>query len=587
MQKVLIIDPPTDNQNFGDVIDVDDELAATWVVNSNAMYVKNDKHAVQIKQELKDKIQWEIKKKLKEQKNKLKEKKNPTQAELLVKLSLSNVTEFFCDEHKIPYAAIQLNNHREVHSLSSSHFKHWLIKLYWEEYEKVPGAQPVKDALNLLGAKSIYDGDTKELSVRAAWHEGNLYVDLCNDTWQAVKINKEGWKVVDDYPILFKRFNHMKPIAPSKENVNLSRIFKFMPIKKEQRLLFQSYIPATLIADISMPMPNLYGPQGSGKSTIFKMLRMLFDPSILEFLTFPKDKTEFIQQLSHHYVAYYDNVSKLPQWMSDLLCRAVTGEGASKRMLYSDDDDIIYKFRRRVALNGINVSAQSPDLLDRSMLFGLERIAKEDRKEEKKLLAEWGKVVPGLQAEIFSILSEAIKIKEELQINYFPRMADFAAWGEAISIALNNPPNTFLNAYLANLDEQNIEAIEAHPVGIVMLEFLKLIESEGKDEWEGTPTSLLATLVSLAEDKKVDTKQRDWPKSANILTRCLNELKTNLREVNIDITTDIRDGQSRRICIKKLASQASQQTMQTTSKSDGNDGNDATSQTLSVEEENI
>ena len=64
----------------------------------------------------------------------------------------------------------------------------------------------------------------------------------------------------------------------------------------------------------------------------------------------------------HNYICYFDNVSEIKEWISDQLCRAVTGSGFSKRELYSDDDDIIYNFRRCIGFNGINLGATKADL---------------------------------------------------------------------------------------------------------------------------------------------------------------------------------------------------------------------------------
>jgi hypothetical protein len=87
------------------------------------------------------------------------------------------------------------------------------------------------------------------------------------------------------------------------------------------------------------------------------------DPSIVKTFAFPKHISEFIQQLSHSYVSYYDNISMLKDWVSDLLCRAVTGSGFSKRVLYTDDNDFIYSIKRCVRSNGINIGATKADLL--------------------------------------------------------------------------------------------------------------------------------------------------------------------------------------------------------------------------------
>ena len=77
----------------------------------------------------------------------------------------------------------------------------------------------------------------------------------------------------------------------------------------------------------------------------------------------------------------------LQSCQSDALWRACTGEGFSKRQIYADDDAFIYSFRRSVGLNGINIAVTRADLLGRSILIGLERIARKDRRAEEDLEA--------------------------------------------------------------------------------------------------------------------------------------------------------------------------------------------------------
>ena len=74
---------------------------------------------------------------------------------------------------------------------------------------------------------------------------------------------------------------------------------------------------------------------------------------------------ELVQVLSHSYVTFFDNISKISEVTSDQLCRVVTGSGFVKRSLYTNDDDVIYNMKRAVGYNGINVSAHKADLLDR------------------------------------------------------------------------------------------------------------------------------------------------------------------------------------------------------------------------------
>ena len=100
----------------------------------------------------------------------------------------------------------------------------------------------------------------------------------------------------------------------------------------------------------------LLGEQGGAKSTLQELVRSLVDPSILKNLTFPSNENEFVQQLSHNYIVNYDNVSAIQEWISNLLCRAITGSSLSKRALYTNDEDFYYSFMRKIGINGIDLA---------------------------------------------------------------------------------------------------------------------------------------------------------------------------------------------------------------------------------------
>jgi len=79
---------------------------------------------------------------------------------------------------------------------------------------------------------------------------------------------------------------------------------------------------------------------------------------------------------------------------------------------------------------------------------------------------------------------------------------------------------------------------------------------EDKDLSEGRPEELHGKLESQAEVLKVNPKAREWPKAPNALTNHLNEIKPNLQDVGILVTTGGRftkDGKrSRKVTIEKI-----------------------------------
>lgn len=460
------------------------------------------------------------------------ENKKKNQSDEAADMGIEHTT-LFHDQYKEPYAVIEVGSHKEIHAIKSKFFRRWFVKLIYDVNNKVPSLATCAAALKILEAKACFEGPRNELYNRVAWHNGALYYDLTNDKWEAVKIISGGWVVVAEPPILFRRYNHQQAQVMPEHNGDFNELLEFFNIKREDdKKLLQIYTPTCLIPDIPHPIPTFHGPQGSSKSTAAKVIRKLIDPSVVELLSFPKDYTELVQNLSHHYCSYFDNVGTLPKWLSDALCKACTGDGFSKRELYTDDDDIIYSFRRCAGLNAINIPGTAPDLLDRSMLCFFGRIEKKDRIPEKMFWKKFEEQRPYLLGAMFDVLSKAIDIKEGLNLKELPRMADFAEWSEAISQALGNKPGYFMDIYFRNIEIQNVEALQAHAIAPAIMHLM-----QDREKWEGTMAELLKTLEEAADVLKLNKIARSWPKAPNALSRRLKEVESNLKDIGITMTT--------------------------------------------------
>ena len=228
-------------------------------------------------------------------------------------------------------------------------------------------------------------------------------------------------------------------------------------------------------------------------------------------------------------------------------CRAVTGGGFETREFYTNADSVIFTFKHCVALNGVGVVAAKPDLLDRSLLFKMDR-ATGGRKDDGIILAEFNRLRPFILGDIFSVISAAMKIKPEIKIKELPRMADFALWGSAIAEVLGYGQEVFLAAYERNRNMQNEEVLQDSLVATVVRHFMQT-----RDIWKNTASQTLSALTELAIDLQMNPqKEKGWPTAANSLSRKLNELKTNLAEDGIKVDTEQKLGQSRAILLVKV-----------------------------------
>ncbi len=450
----------------------------------------------------------------------------------------------FHDEFKVPFIQFQVDNHKEYWPCKSNEVRMWLSMRFWQVHKKSAGNDAVSTALNTIQAMAKYQGKEYPLSNRVAFHDGDLYYSLSNKSWENVRITKDGWSIESESPILFRRYTHQAPQVHPTKGGGVEDIFRFINIKEEDhKRLFLVWKICSLIPGIPHPAMYLHGPQGAAKSTTSRLIKKIIDPSLVEVSEIPKDQNDLIMKLSHNWCLMFDNVSSIPPSLSDILCRAITGSGFSKRELYSDDSDVIYNFQRCISINGINLLALKPDLLERSILIGLERISKKTRKNEHDLMVEFERALPGILGGMMDVLSRAMSIRPTVNLDEAPRMADFAVWGYAIAEALGYGGDEFLECYDRNIDLQHEEVIGDSLVASFVVELM-----ERRSVWEGSATDLLN---EISTDPVYGLRGGELPKNPQSLSRMLNEIKTNLEECGIKI--ELVPGQKRRVIIKKVS----------------------------------
>ena len=448
------------------------------------------------------------------------------QSSKLVKLALQKA-ELFHDQ--TPYARIKTATDTRIYKCASRAFRRWLAQILHETEGKAANAAALADAINIIEALACFENPRYELHNRVARLDDAIWYDLSDERRRAIRVSPDGWEIVERPPILFVHYEHHKAQVEPVPGGEINQLFEVLPAVEEgSKLLLLTWLVGAFIPDIPHPVPVLHGPQGAGKSSTFRVLRRLIDPSILEVMSLPRDRNEFVQILNHHWLSPFDNVDILQPWQSDIMCRAVTGEGHSRRQLYTDDEDIIYSFKRCVGLNGINIAATRADLLDRSILIGLERIDSTQRREETDLDAAFQEARAQILGGILDTLSLAMKLKPTIELSNYPRMADFARWGCAIALALGFSAEEFLEAYNRNYQMQNNEVLDGHAVATTIVALM-----EGRTGWQGEPGELLTKLETMAESLKINTHSRSWPKQPNVLTRRINEVKTNLKEAGL------------------------------------------------------
>lgn len=196
--------------------------------------------------------------------------------------------KLFTSQDNEPYATISVNGHKENWALDSSNFREWLGRKFYLTYGNVVGEYGLKDALASLVGKAKYEGQKHEVSVRRAEYNGDLYLDLCNDNWQVVRITKDGWEVIFDCPVKFRRTAAMKALpSPLNEN-SLDELDKFLNIHGNDLILTKAWLMTTLQTEIPYPILVFSSQQKSGKSTSAMVMCELIDPNVAALVGKPK-----------------------------------------------------------------------------------------------------------------------------------------------------------------------------------------------------------------------------------------------------------------------------------------------------------
>ena len=450
------------------------------------------------------------------QMNEVNENNELNETERLVQIV--NGHDLFHDQHD--EACIFIKN--EVITIRSRRFKSFLSKQYYRAQNAVPRNEALKQAINTIEGMALHDGKKIDLHNRIALYNNFIWYDLGNG--QVVKITKSGWTILPS-PILFKRYSHQQKQPKPLKGGDPKKVFEFLNIAEEHELLVLVYIVSCFIPDIPHPIFHPHGSQGAGKTTSFKVIKRLCDPSTIETLITPRDMNILVQTIAHHHICLFDNLSKIPPWMSDILCIACTGGGFSKRQLYTDDEDIIYQVKRCIGINGINLLTSRADLMDRSILLPLKRIGQSQRKEEVELWRKLEKAKPGILGGIFDTLAKAKAKYPKVKLKRRPRMADFARWGCAIAEALGYKKEAFLEAYQANIDRQNEEVVQNSTLAQAVIKLM-----DDNDEWEGTIKEADTKLRAIANPDYCDWS---FPKTSRMLRSYLERIRANLMEYGI------------------------------------------------------
>jgi hypothetical protein len=462
-------------------------------------------------------------------------RRDRTQADVLIELAQS--AELFHAPDGTGFADIEVNGHRETWAIRSRGFRRWLSRAFFDAMDGAPNSEAMQSALGVIEARAHFDAPERTVHVRVAGAGGKLYFDLGEETWRAVEIDPDGWRVVDNPPVRFRRAAGMQALPMPKRGGSIDTLRRFLNVQSDNDfVLVVAWLLACLRDRGPYPLIVLSGEQGSAKSTFSAVLRALIDPNAAPLRALPRDDRDMFIAANNAHVLAFDNVSGMPGWLSDTLCRVATGGGFATRQLYTDQDETIFDACRPVILNGIEDIVTRPDLADRSLFLNLDPIPEERRRPEADFWSAFNAERPRLLGALLDGVAEGLRRLLETRLPGLPRMADFALWATACEGAFW-PSGTFMAAYTTNRVEVVANVIDADPVAASVRALMA-----DRTDWRGTASELLAALSEVAGERT--TRAKDWPSNPRVLANRFRRAATFLRKSGIEVSFS-RAGQDR------------------------------------------
>ncbi|MET9366073.1 ATP-binding protein [Streptomyces sp. NPDC006632] len=433
-----------------------------------------------------------------------------------------------------------------------------LARTYYSLHGKAASSSALADAMLAIEGRAQAE-DPVPLHLRVAplgkRPEDGFLLDLGRADGLVVTVTPKGWTVAPAAPgqPLFRRSQLTQPLPIPKGGGSLTELRGLLNVTDQSWPLLVSWLVAGLVPGIPHPLLFLSGEQGTAKSTATKMLVSLLDPSAAPARSTPKDPDDWSTAAVGSWVVGLDNLSRIPEWLSDAMCRAATGDANVKRTLYSDSDVTVQEFRRVLIVNGIDVGTLRGDLADRMIPVHLHRITQ--RRTETALWEAYHDAQPRIVGALLNLLVRTLEALPEVREKAdkgeipLPRMADYGLIMAALDKVSGSQTTSILSDYLQQRTELAEEVVESNQVATTLLNLMKRQPPTGESgsyEWEGTTAELLDVLthdVGITNDK--------WPRTPGALSGRINRVASDLDKLGVDITRQ-KSGSKRSITIRYI-----------------------------------
>ena len=471
-----------------------------------------------------------------------KKKAGPTAADILMRTANEN-TIYFRDKSKMAYAEISEDGKTHLFYLKSDEYKERLLLKHYKKTGRILATRGVVDAVISTLSASTIENPVREVFLRKAFFDGNLYYDMGDETGRVIEITSEGWKMISKSPIPFIRADSTLPQFEPKKGGDIGMLKKLVNVRDEDFILLVGWMMGFFLPRGTQPILNFKSGEGTAKTTTTNNTRNILDPNNDPSRETPENKDDFNLAARNNAVVAFENLTFIPKWMSNALCCLSTGSSSPTRKFHTQLEETKFKAKRPIIINGIPEIVTKPDLLDRLVKLELPKLASYG--DEGELEEEFKKLAPYIFDVLLTAAAEGLKNLPNVEIGKAKdRTVNFMKWVCACAPALGFTQEEFLKAYEANRGKSKGMSVELSSLGSELESWAREQESkvdrDGKSQiFYGQTKELVKKLEQHAGygyESYDDRPPRDWPDTPQSAGRQLQLLNATLLSRGLEIT---------------------------------------------------
>ena len=406
-------------------------------------------------------------------------KTKPNQTSEILNFMVNNT--YYVDEYKEYYCKDASSSSIDFLNVDSDDFYAYISNLYMNINGCGISLHTFRSALSTLKYRIKSSAKRIKMITRFGEYEGNLILDLGKDDFNVVEISPNNYRIIQRPDILLNRSELILPIDDIKLNMNgldyTYKYFSYFNLNDDivVHLLIMTSI-SYLFDKISSPILYFFGESGSGKSTIARAVKSIFDITRAGHTLNSNNILELCLLLSNSGVCFIDNFTSLKQETQNNLCLSYSDGIFTKKKNYEDTKTISINLKCPLILASIDIPNLQDDFISRTEFIHIEK--------NNELLADFdlndkfNQLLPYVRGELCSIASKIMPLMKNYKPLNISRHASFDLLGQAYCKIMFDNPDYYKDFVKKRKFSNSLIRIESDPILIKVLSLIIIIQQK-------------------------------------------------------------------------------------------------------------